>query len=140
MKIKKSYTFNPDTVERIEQIALEKNMTRTNAVEYMIESHFENRSEEHRALMTSMKKLLNEMLDEKLEGLKEDLKRTRVAVNVIDRNTQMILEFWNHYFAVNKFKMLRTTEKHKTEELVEVEQLVKKRITERRRLKFEKQK
>lgn len=136
-KVKKTYTLNHKTVERIEQIAIEKNMTRTNAIEYMIESYFENRSEEHQALMNSIEERLNKILDERVA---EDLKRTRVIANVIDNNTQMMMEFWNHYFLVNDFKELGTTEKYKAEELKVAEQLVKKRIAERRRLKFEKRK
>ncbi|UDK94873.1 hypothetical protein EYB33_00535 (plasmid) [Lysinibacillus sphaericus] len=38
------------------------------------------------------------------EPLTEDLKRVRVTGNVIDRNTQMLLEFWNHYFIMTDAK------------------------------------
>lgn len=121
------YRLSNDTKEKIKMLAQEKKMSHADAIEYMVESFFENRSEEHKAL------------DEKLKTLIEDMERMRVIANVIDRNTQMMLEFWNHYFIANEFKMFATTDMYKAEELNIAEQIVKKRIAERRQLKYEKQ-
>lgn len=121
------YRLSNDTKEKIKMLAQEKKMSHADAIEYMVESFFENRSEEHKALMQS------------IETLIEDMERMRVIANVIDRNTQMMLEFWNHYFIANEFKMFATTDMYKAEELNIAEQIVKKRIAERRQLKYEKQ-
>lgn len=133
------YRLSNDTKEKIKMLAQEKKMSHADAIEYMVESFFENRSEEHKALMQSIEERLNKVIDEKLKTLIEDMERMRVIANVIDRNTQMMLEFWNHYFIANEFKMFVTTDMYKAEELNIAEQIVKKRIDERRQLKYEKQ-
>lgn len=125
IKIKKSYRFNKKIITKIEQLAIEKKISHTAAIEYMIGYYFENRSKQQ-----------NELIRMILE-MKEDLKRIRVTGNVIDRDTKMMLEFWNHHFVVNDFKELATTEKYKTEELKEAETLVKKRIAHNRQRKID---
>lgn len=121
----KNFRFTDNTIQKIEQVADELSCTQTAAVELMIRKYFENRTKEY-----------NEMHSLLLE-LKENVNRVRVTSNVIDRNTQMQIEFWNHYFIVNQFKGLGTTEKYKAEELTEAEMLIKKRIAHLRQKKLD---
>lgn len=134
------YRLSNDTREKIKMIAQEKKMSHAEVIEHMVDKYFENRSEEYKALMKSIEELLNKVLDEKLETLKQDVKQIRVIANVIDRNTQMMLEFWNHYFIANEFKMFATTETYRAEELNIAEQLVKKRIAHNRQRKLDREK
>ena len=121
----KTFRFTDETIQKIEQVSKEKLCTQTAAIEQMIEYYFENRTKEY-----------NETQSLLLE-LKEDVRRVRAASNVIDRHTQMQIEFWNHYFIVNQFKGLGTTERYKAEEVTEAEELVKTRIAHLRQKKLD---
>lgn len=81
--------------------------------------------------------MVERRLEEKLSPLKNDLNRIRIAANIIDKHVQMILEFWNHYFVIHEFKALGTTEKLKTNELREAEELIMKRIAHNRQRKLD---
>lgn len=121
----KTFRFTDETIQKIEQVAKEKLCTQTAAIEQIIEYYFENRTKEYNETQSL------------LQELKEDVNRVRVTSNVIDRNVRMELEFWNHYFIVNQFKGLGTTEKYKAEEVTEAEELVKKRIAHLRQKKLD---
>lgn len=136
-KLKKSYRLTSDTVQKIEQLSVEENTSQANAIEIMVKQFFENQEKERVALLEAIEKLVDQKLIENLSGMQEDLKRIKVTSNVIDRNVQMQLEFWNHYFIVNEFKELATTEKYKTEELTEAEAVVKNRIVHNRQRKLD---
>src|SRR5699024_6907533 len=99
----------------------------------MVDAYFESREEEHALL----KQTLSNLLDEKLGFMKEKMNRIQVASNVIDRDTKIILEFLNHYYLVNKFQNLITTEEYKTNGLEQAEQLIQKRIHKQRKRKFD---
>lgn len=134
-KIKKTYRLRKDIIQKIEQLAAEEKCSHGDAIELMVNKYFENKDKKHQALMEDMSNLL----DEKLNEMKEDLKRIRITSNVIDRDTKMMLEFWNHYFVVNDFKELGTTDKFKTEEFKEAEALIKKRIAHHHQKKLDRE-
>lgn len=136
-KIKKPYLLSTDTVEKIELLSKEKKLTYGGTIELIVDAYFESRTEKHKVLMESLDVLLEKKFDDKLAGVLEGLNRVRVASNVIDRNVQMELEFWNHYFVVNNAKALGSTEKHKTIQLSEAEELVKNRIRHNRQKKID---
>lgn len=69
--------------------------------------------------------------------MKEKVNRIQVASNVIDRDTKIILEFLNHYYLVNKFQNLITTEEFKTNGMEQAEQLIQKRIHKQRKKKLD---
>lgn len=114
-KVKKNYLLSPDTVGKIEQLAAEKKLTYGGVVELLVDAYFENRTKEYKVLMDSM----NGLMEQLLHPLLEELNRVRVTSNVIDRNTQMIVEFWNHHFFLNGHKSLGSTDKFKTAPLIE---------------------
>lgn len=127
------FNLSEKVIENIKKLASGKKMSQGELVEYLVERYFEERSEEHKLL----KDTLASLLDEKMSDVKEDLNRIRVTSNVIDRNIQMELEFWNHYFIVNDFHELGSTEKYKTPEMIEAEKVVKNRIAHLRQRKLD---
>lgn len=132
-KVRKSLSLKRNTIERILNYAEQENMTESSVVDLAVEQFLKDKEVEHALLV----KTIANVLDQKLEPFKEDLNRIRVTSNVIDRDTKMMLEFWNHYFVVNEFNMLATTEEHKTNELKQAENLIKKRISENRQRKLD---
>lgn len=132
------YRLNEKSIEKVKSLSKEKNITNTDALELMIGSYFADRTEEHHML----KEELDSLLKRELKELDAKLERVRVSANLIDRHTQMQLEFWNHYFAANNFKHFGSTELHKMEELTEAEAIVRNRIAHnrQRKLDFEKAK
>jgi|SRR5699024_1268900 len=136
MKEKKQgsyFLLSPETKEKIKMIANENHMSQANAIALMADTYFESREEEH----VLLKQTLSDLLDEKLASMKDKLNRIQVASNVIDRDTKIILEFMNHYYLVNKFKALITTEELKTKGMEQAEQLVQKRIHKQRKKKLD---
>src|SRR5690625_2229496 len=132
------FMLSPQIKEKIKVIANEKHLSQANAIALMVDAYFESREEEHILL----KSTLASLLDEKLAFMKEKMNRIQVASNVIDRDTKIILEFLNHYYLVNKFQNLITTEEYKTNGLEQAEQLIQKRIHKqrKRKLDYERQK
>jgi len=125
--------LSPEIKEKIKVIANENHLSQANAISLMVDVYFESRKEEH----TLLKQTLSSLLDEKLSFMKEKMNRIQVASNVIDRDTKIILEFLNHYYLVNKFQNLITTEEYKTNGLEQAEQLIQKRIHKQRKKKLD---
>ncbi|OZU88639.1 hypothetical protein CIL03_10105 [Virgibacillus indicus] len=127
------FMLSTETKEKIKVAANENHMSQANAIALMVDAYFENREEEHILL----KNTISNLLDEKLAFMKDEMNRIQVATNVIDRDTKIILEFMNHYYLVNKFKNLITTEEFKTNGMDQAEQLVQKRIHKQRKKKLD---
>ncbi|GLY11965.1 hypothetical protein [Pseudobacillus badius] len=136
-KIARTYKFDEDTIKKIQVLAKEQGLNYTTAIEFAINKYFEERHEDNIALINSIDKLIENKLNEKLNSLRNDLNRVRIATNIIDKHVQMMLEFWNHYFVIHDFKKLGTTEQYKTKELIEAEELIIKRIAYNRQRKLD---
>lgn len=135
----KYFRLSEGTLSKIKAVEVERNCNQTAALEHIVNQYYADRVEQHHMMMVLFDELLERKLNEKLEQIKEDTKRIRIAANVSDRNIQMMMEFWNHYFIVNDFKTLGTTDKIKTDELKEAETLISKRISESRQKKIDSQ-
>jgi len=127
------FMLTPEIKERIKVIAHENHLSQANALSLMVDAYFKNREEEN----TLLKQTLSNLLDEKLSFMKEKMNRIQVASNVIDRDTKIILEFLNHYYLVNKFQNLITTEEFKTNGIEQAEKLIQKRIHKQRKKKLD---
>src|SRR5690625_2076831 len=132
-KKRKNLSLEADTIKKIKAMSTDKNKSESAIVDKAIELYFMDRDKEHNFLVET----LSQIFDEKLKILIEDLKRVKVTGNVIDRDTKMMMEFWNHYFVANEYNMFVTTDQHKTKELSEAESLIKKRISENRQRKLD---
>ncbi|WP_200411782.1 hypothetical protein [Virgibacillus salexigens] len=128
----------PDIVEKIQTIAAEKHVSQTDAITEAIDHYFAERDEKY----VVFQNMISELIDEKFAAMQEKLHRIQVTGNVIDRDTKIILEFMNHYYLINEFKDLITTEKYKTNGMQQAEDLIQKRIHKHRqkKLDYEKQK
>ncbi|WP_265938862.1 hypothetical protein [Bacillus thuringiensis] len=73
------------------------------------------------------------------EVVHEDLGRIRAGTNLADRNTRILLQFANHYFTVNKFIDLATTDQFKSKGMRQAEEFVKDQISNARMKKIERQ-
>ncbi|TES50316.1 hypothetical protein E2L07_16110 [Halalkalibacterium halodurans] len=77
------------------------------------------------------------------ESLRKDLVRIRLGTNSSDRNTQVLLEMFNHLFLVNAqkdptlYKVLATTDKIKSPMLESAEIHVKNKIETFRQIKLD---
>src|SRR5690625_1232346 len=127
------FMLSPETKEKIKVAANEKHTSQANAIALIIDDYFESQEEEH----VLLKQTMSDLLDEKLVSMKDKMNRIQVASNVIDRDTKVILEFMNHYYLVNKFQNLITTEEYKTNGMEQAEQLIQKRIHKQRKKKLD---
>ncbi|WP_144787812.1 hypothetical protein [Lysinibacillus fusiformis] len=139
-KQQKNLFLTESTINKIEQIKTDKKLSSHGAVvEYLVDSYFANESSQNQALLGEIDAIMYRHLQGILEPLTEDLKRVRVTGNVIDRNTQMMLEFWNHYFIMTDAKQLGSTDKYKTVPFEEAEELIKDRIAHNRQKKIDRE-
>ena len=127
------FNLNLEALKHLKVLASEMKMSQGEVIEYFIEKNIKGRSEEHKLL----KDTISTLFKEELSPVISDLNRIRVASNVIDRNVQMTMEFWNHYFLVNDFKALGTIEKIKTGLFREAEVHIQERIAHNRQRKLD---
>ena len=132
-KKRKNLSLEVDTIKKIKALSMDENKSESAIVDKAIELYYMDRDKEHNVLIET----LSQIFDEKLKVIIDDLKRVKVTGNVIDRDTKMMMEFWNHYFVATEFNMFVTTEQHKTKELSVAEALIKKRISENRQRKLD---
>lgn len=138
-KKKKNFWLTDSTILKLEQLATDKNLTLGGVIEYLIETLFAHETSQNQALLTEVEAMMQKHLQSILEPLTDDLKRVRVTGNVIDRNTQMMLEFWNHYFIMTDAKQLGSTDKYKTVPFEEAEEVIKNRIAHNRQKKIDRE-
>ena len=139
-KQQKNLFLTESTIKKIEQLKKDRKLSSHGAViEYLVDSYFANESSQNQKLLTEIDAIMLQHLQRLLEPLTEDFKRVRVTSNVIDRNTQMMLEFWNHYFIMTDAKKLGSTDKFKTVPFEEAEELIKGRIAHNRQKKIDRE-
>ncbi|MEY2373359.1 hypothetical protein [Lysinibacillus capsici] len=139
-KQQKNLFLTESTIKKIEQLKKDRKLTSHGAViEYLVDSYFANESAQNKVLLAEIDEIIVQHVQRVFEPLNEDLKRIRVTGNVIDRNTQMMLEFWNHYFIMTDAKKLGSTDKFKTVPFEEAEELVKGRIAHNRQKKIDRE-
>lgn len=86
-KIKRTYHLTNDSIDKIEQLAKEKNISYAAAIELMIKHYFEDRSEEHKLL----KDTISSLLDEKFLSMTDDLEE----IDVVLVNLQKEINLFN---------------------------------------------
>lgn len=118
-------SLSADTILKLESMANEENVSLSSIVERAVNDYYEKTNIE------------SQEVKEMLSNMEKELRRIRIIGNGIDRDTKMLLEFWNHYFVVNEFNELATTEKYKTKELIEAEELISKRIVKDRQRRLD---
>lgn len=136
MKYKKTYRLTPLTVARIEQFAKEEEVTNTEALEIMIQDYFKNRTDDYYKLEQFIETIMTRFLT----TISSDIQHIRKSNTAIDSHTQMLLEFWNHYFLINDFNQLGSTEVMKAPELNVAEEVVRNRISHRLQRKITQEK
>jgi len=123
----------PEIIEKIKTIAAENHSSQADVITEAIEQYDAERNEKY----VVFKNMIADLLDEKLEAMEDKLQRIQVTGNVVDRDTKILLEFMNHYYLMNEFKDLITTEKYKTNGMQQAEDLIQKRIHKHRQKKLD---
>ncbi|GLO65053.1 hypothetical protein [Oceanobacillus kimchii] len=127
------FLLTPSTKAKIQTIADEKNVSQADVITATIEHYYADREEEY----VVFKNMISDLMDEKLATIQDKLHRIQVTGNVVDRDTKILLEFMNHYYLINEFKDLITTEKYKTNGMQQAEDLIQKRIHKHRQKKLD---
>lgn len=133
-KIKKTFTLHKETVEKIKELANEY-PSESSVVDLAIKEFYKNKDADYNKHISDFSKLLDEK-NEKLIGI---LERIHLAVNAINKDTQMNLEFWNHHYFVNEYDAIATTNLVETTAYKEVKKLIDKRVEESRIKKLDRE-
>lgn len=139
-KIRRHYTLHQSTILKIEELAKEKATSKSDIVDRSIASYYKEREEKYK----EVKQMISDLLDEKLASTNETLKRIWLTGNVIDRHTQMLVEFWNYHFYIEEFidetrihDDLISREDSEAKPIELAEKLIKERINGKRNSKLE---
>ncbi|KAA6457706.1 MULTISPECIES: hypothetical protein [Bacillus cereus group] len=127
-KVDKTYYLNETTVVYIKEYAEEKGIKPSHALERIVAEH----QNQNHDLLEQIKAAVKEVVH-------EDLGRIRAGTNLTDKHTRMLLQFANHYFAVNKFENLATTSQYMSKGMVQAEGFVKDQISNARMKKIERE-
>ncbi len=136
-KVGKYHRFSENTLSKMDELKKrsgENYKNYTSILEYAVEQLYEKEHLQHEILLTEVEKLFELKFKELLSP---NLNRLVVIGNVLDRNIQMQMEFWNHYFIMSDAKQLGSTEKFKTTPFEEAEVLIKERIGHNRQKKLD---
>src|SRR5699024_11074953 len=132
------FLLSPATKDKIQTIADEKNESQADVIAEAIDHFYADRDEKY----VVFKDMISDLMDEKLAAMQDKLHRIQVTGNVVDRDTKILLEFVNHYYLINEFKDLITTENYKTNRMQQAEDLIQIRIYihRQKKLDYEKRK
>ncbi|MDR5021426.1 hypothetical protein FOL75_05005 [Bacillus thuringiensis] len=128
-KTDKNFYLHQETIAYIEGYAKEKKIKASHALEQIIAEH-QNQNHDLLELIRGAVK----------DVVQEDLGRIRAGTNLADKHTRMLLQFANHYFTVNKYERLATTNQFLSKGIVQAEEFVKEEISNARMKKIERQK
>lgn len=117
-----------DTVQKIKVLSSEQKKTESDVVDEAVREFYKEKDVEYQKYI----KELSNLLDEKLNEMKEVLNKVHLAVNVINKETKMNLEFWNHHHFVNEYDLIVTTEDARSKALDTIESVVNKNIEKER--------
>lgn len=129
MKKSKNYYIDTETINYIEQYAKDKKIKASHALDLIVSEH----QNQNHNLLEQIKLAVKEVVH-------EDLGRIRAGTNLADMNTRILLQFANHYFTVNKFEKLATTDQYVSKGMQQAEQFVKGQISNARMKKLEREK
>lgn len=129
VRILKNYRLKKETIDYIEKVAKDKNISRQAAVDFI--------ADEHKKSNKTSVMLVAEAIG---EYLRKDLVRIRLGTNNADKNSQILIELLNHLFIANDYKSCITTSQFKADGLRDAEKEVKERIEHFRMMKLEKEK
>jgi len=127
-RILKNYRIKQETIDYIEKVALQQNISRQAAVDFI--------ADEHKKSNKTSVMLVAEAIG---EYLRKDLVRIRLGTNNADKNSQILIELLNHLFIANEFKGCITTSQFKADGLRDAEIEVKERIEHFRTSKLERE-
>lgn len=136
-KVGRYYRLSERTLNQLGELKKrsgENYKNNTTIIEYAVEQLYEKEHVQDELLMSEIENLLETKIKNQLLPI---LNRLVVIGNVLDRNNQMQMEFWNHYFIVTDGKTLGSTEKFKTKPFEEAEDLIKERIGHNRQKKLD---
>lgn len=123
-KVRRHFSISLDVDESINELAEQNSVNKSFIVDRAIRYYIENEGRQYMHLY--------DVLDNMITPIHEELKRLRFATNSIDKDTKMLLEFWNHQLATSNVEEFISTERFVSEELEEVEKIVQKRVAEKR--------
>ncbi|WP_107942667.1 hypothetical protein [Metasolibacillus fluoroglycofenilyticus] len=132
----KYYRFSEKTLQQLEELKHRDGGSYTSILESAVEQLYLKTYTQNEMLLGEIERLLDVKMS---ELLMPDLKRLIVIGNVLDRNIQMQMEFWNHEFVMSAAKGLGSTDKHLSAPFREAQELIKQRIAHNRQKKLDKE-
>lgn len=123
-KVRRHFSISTEVDEAIQELSEKNKVNRSFIVERAMRYYLENEGRQYMQLY--------DVLNNMIVPIHDELRRLRFATNSIDKDAQVLLEFWNHYLAISNADEFISTERMIADELKEANEIVQKRIARRR--------
>lgn len=123
-KVRKNILLSRDTAQKLSDTAKGKGISQSEFVDNAINYYIKNDGVDLPSLVDAIELVFKKYF----EQFGSDLKRIRHATNSIDKESKMMIEFWNHYFYAEEYGELATTKMFPTKPIKVAEKEVEKRI------------
>lgn len=104
-KVRKNILLSRDTAQKLQGMAKEKGISQSEFVNNAINYYIKNDGVDLPSLVDAIDLVFKQHFD----IFKSELKRIRHATNSIDKESKMMIEFWNHYFYAEEYGELAIT-------------------------------
>lgn len=131
-QFKKTFRCTEEVNDQIKKYAKKINVSESKFITTAIQYFIKNEGVEYIGLYEA----INQMLENHQKKTDEELKRIRLGVNQIAKESQMSVEFWNTYFNEKGNGSLLLTDVNKTNEVALAESSVQSRISDMQQKKY----
>lgn len=131
-QIKKTFRCTEEVNNQIKRYAQKINVSESQFITTAIQYFIKNEGVEYIGLYEA----LNQMLENHQKKTDEELKRIRLGVNQISKESQMQMEFWNNQYLEKGTGNLLTTDVKKANEISLAEANVQNRILKLQQKKY----
>lgn len=131
-QFKKTFRCTEEVNDQIKKHAKKINVSESKFITTAIQYFIKNEGVEYIGLYEA----INQMLENHQKKTDEELKRIRLGVNQIAKESQMSVEFWNTYFNEKGNGSLLLTDVNKTNEVALAESSVQSRISDMQQKKY----
>lgn len=123
-KVRKNILLSKETEQILQATTSEKGISQSEFVDNAINYYIKNDGVDLPNLVDAIDLVFKQYFD----TFSSDLKRIRHATNSIDKDSKMMIEFWNHYFYAEEYGELASTSFKHMKPIKVAKMIVEKRI------------
>jgi|SRR5699024_595779 len=123
-KVRKNILLSKETEQKLQSTTNEKGISQSEFVDNAINYYIKNDGVD----LPNLVDAIDLVFKKHFEQFGSDLQRIRHATNSIDKESKMMIEFWNHYFYAEEYGELASTSFKHMKPIKVAKMIVDKRI------------